>query len=194
MENNYDDQTLAHAAQVMDDLLDLDRRKIRIHLERVWQTGNKMTRDNIILKDLISQLQHKGFDVSYMNLSRRSHSCKSSKKRQIVISYDGKVYKCLGRDFTESLSEGQLNNDGSVSWNHEKLDRRLRINTHKIEMCKNCTFLPQCWGPCCQKQLEANDGKLSNYCQLNLMEMSLGDFIKYKFNKAYIIRQHEMVQ
>lgn len=55
-------------------------------------------------------------------------------------------------------------------------------------MCKNCLFLPQCGGPCCQKQLETKEGGLANYCQLNLMEMSVEGFIKYKFNKAYVVK------
>lgn len=189
---NYDDQTLPHVAQLVKDISSIDKRKIRIHLERVWQTGNKRNGNNLILKNLIDFLLKNDFDVSYMNLYRRSHSCKASKQRQSVISYDGQVYKCLGRDFASVLSEGYLNMDGSILWDAEKLDRRLCINTYDNGMCKSCLFLPQCWGPCCQKQLESEDGRLDNYCQLNLMEMSLGDFVKYKFNKAYVAKQYEI--
>lgn len=189
---NYDEQTLPYVAKLVEDISDVDRRKIRIHLERVWQTGNKMNRNNLELKNLIDFLLKNDFDVSYMNLYRRSHSCKASKQRQSVISCDGQVYKCLGRDFASVLSEGNLNEDGSISWHVEKLNRRLNINTYDNEMCKNCLFLPQCWGPCCQKQLETKEGGLANYCQLNLMEMSVEDFIKYKFNKAYVVKQYEM--
>lgn len=189
---NYDEQTLPHVGKLIKDISSIDRRKIRIHLERVWQTGNKRDSHNVVLKNLIDFLLKNGFDVSYMNLYRRSHSCKASKQRQSVISYDGQVYKCSGRDFASILSEGCLNRDGSISWDAEKLNNRLGINTYDNEMCKACLFLPQCWGPCCQKQLESKGSGLANYCQLNLMEMSLDDFVKYKFNKAYVAKQYEM--
>ena len=38
---NYDDNTLEHLPEVIKDLQDIDRKKIRIHLERIWQTASK---------------------------------------------------------------------------------------------------------------------------------------------------------
>lgn len=54
-------------------------------------------------------------------------------------------------------------------------------------------MLPLCWGPCCQKQLEGKDSKSA--CQLNIMEISLSDYVLFMFNSSIIennIKQHEI--
>lgn len=182
---NYDDETLLHMDELIRDLINVDRNKLSIHLERVWQTGVASSSNNKQLRDIIHLFILNGFNVSYMNLGRRKFSCKVSKESQLAISYDGVVYKCTGRDFTEAHADGVLRSDGSVSWKQDKLEKRMVINTFENPMCKKCKFLPLCWGPCNQKQLEAGQNDLSRYCQLNLMELNLNDFIVYKFSNMY---------
>ena len=53
------------------------------------------------------------------------------------------------------------------------------------EQCRNCKFLPLCWGPCCQKQLESSDKDFTRYCQKRNMEISIADYVRYRFNNAY---------
>lgn len=184
---NYDDETLLHIDELMKDLIKVNRNKIRIHLERVWQTGKNLNPNNILLKNKINLFILNGFNVSYMNLSRRSYSCKSSKENQATISYDGTVYKCTGRDFNDALAEGRLEDNGSILWNEEKLNKRLAIHTFDNPQCRECKFLPLCWGPCNQKQLENGSEKevIDRFCQLKLMELSLDDYVCYRFNNEY---------
>lgn len=181
---NYDDETLLNMEQLVKDLLTVDRRKIGIHLERVWQTSGSLNPNNVQLKNVINLLLLNKFNVSYMNLFRKKLSCHSSMENQSVISYDGKVYKCTGRDFTDSFSEGRLQENGSIRWDHKALDRRMQICTYDNQKCRTCKFLPLCWGPCNQKLLESGvtEKSISQYCQLNLMEMPLDDYICYRFN------------
>lgn len=182
---NYDDDTLLHMEELIRDIININRNKLGIHLERVWQTGDVASSNNKKLRDIINLFIINGFHVSYMNLHRRKFSCKVSKERQLTISYDGTVYKCTGRDFTPLHADGTLQNDGSILWEQDKLEKRMAINTFENPMCRRCKFLPLCWGPCNQKQLEADNNNLSRYCQLNLMELNLNDFITYKFNNIY---------
>ncbi|MCM1441048.1 MAG: radical SAM protein, partial [Roseburia sp.] len=149
---NYDDETLPLMPELIEQLDSVDRNKIGVHLERVWQTGGNPF-DNEELKMLINLWMSNGFNVSYMNLGRRSFSCKASARNQAVISWDGAVYKCSGRDFTESHQDGRLMPDGEIKWNGDKLKQRLEIVTYDNPMCRECKFLPLCWGPCCQKQM-----------------------------------------
>lgn len=111
---NYDDKTLLQIEQLVKDLITVDRKKIGIHLERVWQTSGSLNPNNTLLKNAINLLLINKFNVSYMNLFRKKLSCHSSMENQSVISYDGKVYKCTGRDFTDAFSEGVLQEDGSI--------------------------------------------------------------------------------
>lgn len=56
--------------------------------------------------------------------------------------------------------------------------------------CIACKFLPLCWGPCCQKILEDSE-RIEKYCQLNNLEMSIEDFIKYRVNNELIRQENE---
>lgn len=183
---NYDGETLAHMPELIEELDKVDRNKIGIHLERVWQTGDQANKDNTELKEMISLWLSKGFKVSYMNLSRRPYSCKASTRNQAVLSCDGAVYKCSGRDFTEEHRDGKLNADGTISWKEDKLRHRMGIVTFDNAMCRSCRLLPLCWGPCCQKQMETGSNDIARYCQKLNMEMSLEDYILYRFNNAFI--------
>ena len=183
---NYDSETLAHLPELIEELDKINRNKIGIHLERVWQTGDQADRDNTELKEMINLWIAKGFKVSYMNLSRRSYSCKASTRNQAVLSCDGAIYKCSGRDFTESHRDGKLNHDGTITWKEEKLRDRMEIVTFDNPMCRACKLMPLCWGPCCQKQMESGGSDLPRYCQKLNMEMSLSDYILYRFNNAFI--------
>lgn len=183
---NYDDETMPYMKDLIQDLINIDRHKISIHLERVWQTGNFMNYDNEELKSVINLWMLNGFKVSYMNLSRRSYSCKASMKNQSVISYDGAVYKCSGRDFTPEHQDGTLSPEGIIQWNQQKLNKRLSIITYENDMCRKCKFLPLCWGPCCQKQMETTAENFGRFCQKQNMELNIADYIRYRFNNAYI--------
>lgn len=187
---NYDDETLPKIPELIEQLGDIDRNKLGVHLERVWQTRSPNL-DNKILQEIIHQWISSGFKVSYMNMGRRSFSCKASAKNQVVISWDGAVYKCTGRDFTDSHKEGQLIADGTIKWDEDKLKKRLDIVTWDNPMCRECKFLPLCWGPCCQKQLETPKD-LERHCQKRVMEISIVEFVKYKFNNAYINPANEI--
>lgn len=182
---NYDDETMPKMPELIERLKEIDRKKIGVHLERVWQTGG-VPFDNEELQRIISGWLEAGFKVSYMNMERRSFSCKASAKNQVVISWDGTLYKCSGRDFTDSHKEGQLMPDGSLRWDEEKLNKRLGIVTFNNDMCRDCKFLPLCWGPCSQKQMESPDGNLRHYCQKRNMEMAMPEYVKYRFNNAYV--------
>ncbi|MCD8181921.1 MAG: radical SAM protein [Bacteroides sp.] len=183
---NYDDETMPYMKDLIQDLINVDRHKIGIHLERVWQTSNFINYDNEELKSIINLWMLNGFSVSYMNMSRRSYSCKASMKNQSVISYDGAVYKCSGRDFTAEHQDGVLSSNGNIQWDEQKLNKRLSIVTYDNDMCRKCKFLPLCWGPCCQKQMETTPEDFGKFCQKQNMELNIADYMRYRFNNAYI--------
>jgi uncharacterized protein len=184
---NYDDQTLNHIEDVIRDIIDINPQRLGIHLERVWQTkreGNNIYDMNRILAFIIAN----GFCVSYMNLHRKHVSCKAGNSNQAVISWNGDVYKCTGRNFTPDHREGILQKDGTIIWEKDKLDRRLSIQTYDNETCRKCKYLPQCCGPCCQKQLD-KPGEIMQFCQLRLMEITKEEYILYSFKNELLRHQ-----
>ena len=185
---NYDDNTLPHLTELISEIQDVDRRKIAIHFERVWQTSeNAINYDNKLLQHIIETFINSGFTVSYLNFNRKSLSCKSSSNQQIIISYDGKVYKCTGRDFTDSFSDGKLQDTGEIVWKQEQIQKRMDICTYASSKCLSCAFLPQCWGPCNQKQLESDN--IERFCPLNTMEMELNEYLALRLKNRYMREQ-----
>ena len=185
---NYDDNTLSHLTELIKEIHDIDRRKIGIHFERVWQTSSKIVNyNNKKLYAIIEEFINNGFKISYINLIRKSLSCKSSSYNQLIISYDGRVYKCTGRDFTEDFSDGCITDTGVIIWEKEQVENRMNIRTFDNDLCRKCKFLPQCWGPCNQKLLESKD--ILRFCPLKSMELELDDYIRLRLKNHYMQEQ-----
>lgn len=182
---NYDNQTFKHLHDVFEDIQDIDRKKIKIHLERVWQTQPNNSNNSTELRDIINAFLSQGFSLTYLNFNRRNYSCLMDLKNEAVLSYNGDVYRCTGRDFTENHKEGMLIPEGIIKWNEQKATKRLSIKTYDNEKCRECKLLPQCWGPCSQKQLEHPDN-IKQRCPLNALELSMDDYIQYRFNNEFI--------
>lgn len=182
---NYDDHTLSNVSYLISEIQDIDRKKLEIHLERVWQT-KAMKSSNNVLKELLNCFMKNGFNVSYANFNRRNFSCRTDKLAQSVISYDGKVYKCTGRDFDEKMEEGVLMENGEIRWDDVKLARRLGMESFANDKCGACKLLPLCWGPCSQHCMEQDRDDIEQKCYLDKLELSFDDFIRYKFNNYYL--------
>lgn len=184
---NYDEKTLENIEDILLDIIDLDRKRINVHFERVWQTA--VNKNNETLKKVLDLFIANKFFVSYLDLKARTFTCKSDRMNQISVNYDGKIYKCCGRDFTEEHCDGVLLEDGQVEWKNGRLAQRLGKATFENHMCLNCKMLPICMGPCSQKQMEMGVERLHEVCMLNAMEMKLEEFLIYKFQNSANLMQ-----
>ncbi|NVO11744.1 MAG: radical SAM protein [Bacteroidales bacterium] len=182
---NYDDNTLKNIEELVLDLNDLDRSKVSIHLERVWQTSKGNKPDNKLLHDTIMLLTANEFSVDYGNFIPRYNSCKTDRYRQAGINYDGRVFKCTGRPFIPENSDGELAETGEIIWNRDRLANRIGRSTFELDMCLSCKMLPMCVGPCSQKCLERDWKNMENQCTLKTLEMSIEDFVVFSFNNLY---------
>jgi uncharacterized protein len=176
---NYDNQTIHHVCEIIPYIASIPRDRINIHFERVWQTIESHSEINNELIDVFERFIQDGFVIDYSSLYRRKHSCRSERYNHVVISYDGSVYKCTGRDFSDEQKVGVLRTDGSIKWDYAKLENRVLIKTYDNESCKSCKLLPLCWGPCSQKQIEMKKGNFSKLCPKSNMELSLENFLIY---------------
>lgn len=182
---NYDEKTLKNIDEILNDLSGLNRKKVAVHFERVWQTSNKND-DNSELKQVINMFLANGFQVSYINWHPRGCACKAERINQLAVNYDGKVFKCTGRKFTDEHSDGELDEGGNVLWKPERLEQRLSKATFENHICLNCKMLPICMGPCSQKQIDVGADRLHEVCSLNTLEMNLEDYIEYTYNNMVI--------
>lgn len=181
---NYDEQTLKNVGKILSDIKDVDRSKLSIHFERVWQTKKHIAITNEALIDAWKLFVSHGFQVTYLKFFHTPSSCMSSKQDQVAISYDGKIFKCTGCDFARTEEDGNLMSDGNIVWKGNKAEERIQIQTYNHPECLQCKLLPLCWGPCCQKHLLKKE-KVMETCQLKSMEMPLESFLLLRYVSCY---------
>lgn len=188
---NYDEQTLNGIDDILNDLNDLDRSRIEIHFERIWQVPGKV--ENRKLIDMINLFSLNGFHVSYLNWRKDSCACKADRRNEAAINYDGSVYKCTGRDFISEKREGTLLENGDIQWKQD-LEKRFEKATFENKKCLSCRMLPVCMGPCSQKISELKDKEdISSVCMFNALEMELNEYIELLYNNRLLYDRYNNV-
>jgi uncharacterized protein len=188
---NYDNQTLKGVQGILDDIMDIDRKKIYIHFERVWQTKNKVDEEQ--KKLLICALKRfikAGFVVDQGIFKGKPYACPAETSQFGIINYDGSVHKCNGRTLTKDSEEGRLQENGVIEWNEQKISKRIGLSTFENPKCLRCKMLPMCMGPCSQKLLE--HGKINDtICSLNAIDISLEEYLSIDFELKSSINIYE---
>lgn len=183
---NYDNNVLNNISSLIKDLSFLDRKKAIISLQKVWQC-NASQIDITKLFEVIDSINNAGFLTSTYQLSRGFSSCYADCFNQAVINYDGKVFKCTARDFSEETAYGYLNSMGFIEWNTELTKKRMSLEIPT--KCKNCKLLPCCPGICSQKLIENVDSKEIS-CPFD-NRISHEDIILLNIKQQLIAQNHE---
>lgn len=134
--------------------------QIEFLLRKVWQVEllEENKRKNI---DFVDAAMARGFCVSEGTFLNTTYTrCYVCKKNFNTIAPNGNIYKCTDRnDYTQIPPLGTLNKNGNIEWtnpNFEKIYFNDKLSA-KAE-CKECKYLPICWGTC-PKALEENQLK-----------------------------------
>lgn len=106
--------------------------------------------------------------------------CYADKKNEAVINYNGNVYKCTARDFSEENKYGELSEDGTINWN-EKLTKWENIKIQS-KACQNCRILPLCGGGCHQINLESEG---LNTCQMGFDDKKKDEIIMKRLYHSF---------
>ncbi|MCM1511354.1 MAG: radical SAM protein [Clostridium sp.] len=152
---NFTAETLPYFLDVLSDFKDLDDEKkkfINFNFQRVWQDNSKADAERNVSEreDFFSNL---GFAVSPYTSNAFLH-CIMDSPHSIAINYDGMVFKCTGRDFTEQNSDGVIAEDGTIQWNeHHTLRENARSGN---AVCRKCNLYPLCHGGCGQFKMESD--------------------------------------
>lgn len=158
---NYTKDTLNDLESIVEDFRALEpefRSKLGISLHKVWQVKDDTLNDRV--NDLIQYFVREGFAAGIGDSPDTvRHSCYADRKNQATINYNGEVFKCTARNFSSDAKEGQLNEDGTISWN-EKFGTRMHIK-FRNRPCLSCPIMPICNGGCSQVALES---KGQDYC------------------------------
>lgn len=175
---NYDNDTLKNISSIINDISDINRNYIHIHLERVWQTLSQVDSEQIdLLIQAIRLFSSAGFYVKVGKFKRKDCACLAEMKDYAVINYNGLVYKCNGRNLTEKSAEGRLDENGNIIWDEQCIAQRMHKPTFDNPKCLQCKMLPLCMGPCSQKCMELGWENLNKACLINLLDFSLEQYI-----------------
>lgn len=158
---NYTAQNLVGLSNIFcnfEDLTQEERKKITLSMNKVWQEKEVELGESVKLFKKSAEVF--GFKLPAAWLSDRvRNSCYADKQNEAVVNYNGHVYKCNARDFTDESKEGILDEQGKISWNDTHQIRCNSVLTNKN--CKNCSVFPICGGGCSQTAFE---NKNKSYC------------------------------
>ena len=184
---NYDKKTLDGDIKGIFDSIPKEYRKyIRINFQKVWQViKNDNKKENlklenskrIELQEYANQLGFKHNLISNGLTTNHWHTCYVDKPNFVHIDFNGKIYKCTARDYTDKHQFGELSEDGVINWNMNKMSKMYGKSTFENEMCLSCKHLPLCMGPCSQKMYETPIKHLHDICTLKNSDIKVETFI-----------------
>jgi uncharacterized protein len=185
---NYDNETLEKCD--LENVLSLIplsyRKQISVNLQRVWQTfsGNASEYDKrVYWQKMSEQLGYRQCYISNVFTVNRGHVCYVDRYYHTEINYDGKIYRCTARDYSDRYVRGILKDSGKIEWNPDMLAQQYGKATFENKMCITCKHLPICNGPCSQKMIETPPEEFGHICALKNAEITPESFITDLYEK-----------
>ena len=174
---NYDKKTLKNAIDITNDLSENTKNCITIDFQRVWQIPcSKEMKEMLNLN--IEYFKSKGYKTTYWGYRPKNFkSCYADSINHYVINYDGRIFKCSARDYSEKLMIGKLGKNGEILWNNKLLSKMLKNSVFDREECVKCKILPLCMGPCIQKRYDSFINNQAIVCTHNNIELNLSSYI-----------------
>ena len=183
---NYTDESIRTDFHDVLKIIPIEYRKsIYIQFQRVWQTycSKEQTEETKkFLKDNEDTLREDGFLVSYNhNYSIfKGNVCYADRINYANINYDGNVFRCTAREYSDENSFGYLNEKGEIIWDDKKLFDIDSKPYFDNDLCLECKYLPLCGGPCFQKIFNAIK-KSETFCMKDILDTDVETFIIQHF-------------
>ncbi|PIP54276.1 MAG: hypothetical protein COS14_04155 [Bacteroidetes bacterium CG02_land_8_20_14_3_00_31_25] len=182
---NYTENNFESITEIINDIPEVYRNKIEISLQQVWQTEKVNKRMNIIQCN--NSFLKEGFVAPLYKLEQKPYRCYADLLSQAVVSYNGNVFKCTARDFANHKPDGILQKNGTIEYNNIYFNRMSKT-TIENDNCMSCEFLPACWGPCSQKNIECKPNGFKQICNKSGIEKTI-QILMADFYKKNILKQ-----
>ncbi len=180
---NFTLDNIQNCYKIIDDISHIseeDRKLLMLDFHRVWQDSDPA--DDGMLQDQFEMFREAGFRVaSNLSMDNVRNSCYADKKNSAVINYNGDVFKCTARDFTNFKRDGIIDETGSIVWENGSLENRMDIK-FKNKPCLSCRLLPVCNGGCSQHAVE-HVAKNEEYCVFDFDEKRKTEVVRAKVNE-----------
>lgn len=193
---NYTIENLDTIKSVISDLAffsKTSKQNIRVDFQRVWQDFDKSSTSKISeekVKDKVRRYIHAlskiGIIGSAYFLSHGiPHTCYADKQNQLLVNWNGDVFKCTARDFKTENRIGVITPDGEIIYDKDSPYPQI-ITKIPSEKCLNCRIAPLCGGGCHRQYLEHN---FSEACILRYSEKDKDRMVLDRFES--LIQQNK---
>ncbi len=124
---NYTSRNVDSSTEIIHWLQELPhdmREKIGVDYQRVWQDKPKEGVDETYMKvkTIRQKIRSMGYGVMNNRILRGvENSCYGDKLNHVLVNYDGKLFRCTAREFSEENSVGYIGNK-DFEWNKHKND------------------------------------------------------------------------
>lgn len=153
---NYSRKSLFSFIRVVEDFKDLlGWKNLRFSFHRIWQESKD---DELfeIIRNFKKQIAPYNIKSNLNSSTGNSvNHCYGDYNHNIVINYNGDVFKCTARDFKKEKRLGYLDIDGDICYNGAAIERQRHCYT---PYCFGCRILPIC-PLCSQTRSESKSGK-----------------------------------
>jgi uncharacterized protein len=150
---NYSNANIQELFEVLEDIPTHLRTRLTISLHRIWQTQDE--EEQVGVAEIYVRLKNQGFNLdAHRLLLGKREVCYADRDTQLLINYDGNVFKCTARDFVPENRLGYLDKNGNLVFEGERWVQRKKQNVWNNPRCANCNLVPICLGACSQLQFE----------------------------------------
>lgn len=166
-----------YTASIVDSLKDImrlvecigseSRKYLRIDFQRVWQDPKGSDEEEETLREKISAYasyaKRLGIGASTRAcMDAVRSSCYGNRRNYALINYNGDVFSCTARDFTEANRAGVLSENGNIEWTGDSIENRMKAR-FRNSACHKCRIAPLCGGACRQRCIEEPDNLTECY-------------------------------
>ena len=183
---NFTTKNIDSASEIVEKLKDVpaeNRQYLCVDFQRVWQDGGRAVDETYNkARNFRRKLQELGYDVSNNRiLNGVRSSCYGDKKNYLLVNYNGDVFCCTAREFSEDNRMGRLLSVG-VEWDFVKRERHLASKFSQT-VCQDCRIAPLCGGGCRRQAMEHLNLK---GCMYSRSEADIDEFVIERFEERFL--------
>ena len=163
---NVNHQNLAQAVDLLPAFEPAVRPRIRLALEPIFGDSTVSATENIAARELSAAIGdiyrvagELGFDTSAATSglpTGRLTYCYAERDRQLVVNYDGSVFKCTTSEFDPELRLASLGPGGVIESHGGAWERWMSRGEQFPGRCRECVYLPLCMGGCRARQTQSD--------------------------------------
>jgi uncharacterized protein len=139
------------------------RKQLRLSLEPIFGSCEYNATDNMItdevsrtLSSYLKLASDLGYDITIGKSSVETGKlvyCYAERESQMIINFNGDVFKCSVFNFDPSNRVGKINSNGEFIKDNGKWDSWMNIPFFE-DACYSCKFLPLCMGGCRKARIQ----------------------------------------